>query len=615
MAHTDKNLKYNKLYVTTGTDTIIGSLRHAVIKANLSSHIPSHVIIKSSVGEHITLIDGEIVIASNIKLTNESNNKVKIKSTNSRIFHVTSPSNYLKIGSHKTNPIIFYNSFYDDNGGAIYIEVSNHHLILKHVTIEKCQAQSGGGIYTNGNVILLFSKISFNKANIQGGGIWAGQSVTLYQSLVTQNEVLISSDHHGGGGIFIDNGDCVLNSSSITENSVAYDLNARTGGAGGTGGSGGGIVIMAGSLYVQNKSHVDYNKAYNSGGIQEGVGNVYITDKSTINYNQSFNQALGAAGGGGVTIILGTVFLSQSQICHNKTVGMYSGGIISLVGNIEITNHSQIIGNSNCGPGGGLAMNLGSVSISQSEISDNTGASLGGGFVNFTPYPGLISISESVISNNKLTNAETMRQTIEAFLSVITGNLTSMSNQATQSGGSGGQTLKQNILTIISQLTTAQNTLNSLSLNILGNNTIAGGGIATLLSTNLIVLNSQIENNSMKQVSDQNYPFNGYGGGIFSFGANVNIQNCLIKKNKALTDGGGIYNGTNSSVMIVDTTINENSTRQNGGGILNLGTLEIISSLITHNKAGTNGGGVYTNSKFVKLLTKIKSNKPSNITG
>ena len=605
----------HKIDVTTNQDSILGSLRHAINKANLTPNIVTKIIIKSSVGKVIQLTNGELQIISNIKLINHTGGDLTIKSINGRVFHVLG-SNFLKIASHKNKNIIISDGIADTNGGAIFIETSdqqlpsNHQLILKNVIIKNCRANgSGGAIYTNGNVILISSQILSNGANVQGGGIWAGKNVIMYKSLVRKNQILIANESNGGGGLFVDDGNCVLNQSSVSNNSVAYNETIQTGG------SGGGVIIMTGSLYLNDNSHIDENSAFNSGGIQEGIGNVYMTGKSSSNKNKSFNSATGAAGGGGITITLGTVFISNSQICDNQTVGMFSGGIVSLVGNVTVTNASLIARNTNNGPGGGIAMNLGSVNISNSSVSHNIGASLGGGIVNFTPNPELISITNSEISHNNLTNAETIRQTLGSFLEVVIGNLSNTEKQAQVSGGSGAQNFIQNIPSIIQRLTTVHEQLKALPIEITFGNTVGGGGIACLLSTEVTIFNSSINNNLCGiTVSERNLPFRALGGGVFGWNAKINIQDCMIKKNETVNDGGGIFIGRNGSALIIDTCISENLATERGGGILNHGTLEMISSTIARNKAGKSGGGINTSNPFNELNTIIKQNCPNNVT-
>ena len=440
-----------------------------------------------------------------------------------------------------------------------------------------------------------------------------------------KNKITLTNEANSGGGIFIDNGNCLLNQSSINNNEVL-------------GGSGGGIVVLSGNIYVQNYSHIDYNKAYNSAGIQEGNGNIYITNGSSVNNNNSYNSGTGQAGGGGITISLGVVYISNSQICNNKTLGMYSGGIVSLVGNV-IIKESLICGNTNHGPGGGVAMNVGSLSISKSTIANNVGSSLAGGVVSFSPSPSIVSIDESQILSNTLTNVQTIKQSIGVFLSVVNNYLSGMSKQALLSGGSGGKKFIATIPEISQNISNIQNILNTLPIDQIDHNSIGGGGIGLLLPTSLIINKSIIKDNiSGKKESTENIPFKAFGGGIYSFQAITNIQDSLIENNKSLTSGGGIWNNgeininnskivgnksfeydaggidnqVNGVIVLTNTKIEHNETKNNGGGIDNSGSLDMFSSSIAKNCA-SNGGGIYSNKSFNQFDSKIKYNCPDNI--
>lgn len=626
--------------VTNNLDAGPGSLRDAINQANASLSPRSLVIIKPLKPNKITL-NSEIIISSNIKIVDETESDpfschadpLRISGNNlNRIFHIIGPVTRTKIVSRNPS-IILEKGQTLDKGGAIYVESSPHELVLKYVTITDSQANLGGGIFTQGKVTLLYSHITLNKAQSQGGGIWSEGGVVLQNSTVTKNEVVVPASSNGGGGIFVDNGNCLVNQSCVNHNKVAYDLSQSVGG------NGGGIIVMTGSVFVQNNSHVDYNTSYNIAGIQEGIGNVYVTNNSSVSYNEAFNSASGASGGGGIFLVLGLVYLFQSQVSYNKTAGMYSGGVVVVVGELNVSQ-STVQGNTNRGPGGGLAMNFGSVSVNQSLIADNVGASIGGAIVNFSPSPRYISIVESKINGNILTNAQTIQQSIKVFLSLITEVLSTITQQALVVDGPGGQNFITNVPIVLAQLTDVSNALNLLPIDQLGHNTIGGGALGGLLSSSIIVEKSEIENNFVGQEeSSLNTPYHSLGGGIFALRTHINVQESLLFNNRALTKGGGIWNGNELNVsdstikkncaededgggifndylstsVLINTRVNGNCTKRYGGGIKNDGSLELLSSQVNNNEAGVNGGGIFSHKRILKINTQIKGNKPNNL--
>lgn len=625
--------------VTNNLDSGPGSLRDAINQANASLSLRSVVIIKPIKPNKIVL-NTEIIISANIKIVDETDSDpfsrddhLRISGNNlNRIFHIIEPAVVTKIVS-KNPTLILEKGQTLDRGGAIYVEPSLHELILKYVTITESQANLGGAIFTQGKVTLLYSHITLNRAQSQGGGIWSEGGVILQDSTVTKNEIVIPAASNGGAGIFVDNGNCLVNQSCVNYNKVAYDV------AQSVGGNGGGIIVMTGSVFIQNNSHVDYNTAYNIAGIQEGIGNVYVTNGSSVSYNEAFNSASGASGGGGIFVVLGLVYLFQSLVNYNKTAGMYSGGVVVVVGELNVSQ-STVRGNTNRGPGGGLAMNFGSVSVNQSLIADNVGASIGGAIVNFSPSPRYISIVESKIDGNILTNAQTIQQSIQVFLSLITGVLSTITQQALVVGGAGGNNFITNVPIILGQLTTISNALNLLPIDELGHNSIGGGALGGLLSSAIIVEKSEIKNNFVGQEeSSLNTPYHSLGGGIFALRTHISLQESLVFNNRALSKGGGIWNGNQLNVsgstikkncvdegdgggifndylstsVLINTRVNGNCTHRYGGGIKNDGALELFTSQVNNNEAGVNGGGIFSHKKIRKFSTQIKGNKPNNL--
>ena len=119
---------------------------------------------------------------------------------------------------------------------------------------------------------------------------------------------------------------------------------------------------------------------------------------------------------------------------------MYSGGIVILLGGVTVTDGSQIDGNSNNGPGGGIAANFeGAVTISDgSQVDGNTGAGLGGGIVNFSDTFGISVTGQSQVAHNTLTNDEDALATS----GLISVGLDPTIERAFVSGGRGDAMLK-----------------------------------------------------------------------------------------------------------------------------------------------------------------------------
>lgn len=613
--------KFKTYLVTNSNDSVKGSLRYAIDKANKNNCLCNIKITPEVIESTIVLTGGEIKILGNIKISNKTGKDLTILAgEEERLFHIL-PSSTRTIFESSKYKLILKGGNPKVNGGAINVNSSLNTLILDGVTISHNKAVKGGGIYTNGKLILNSSIVKKNEALSQGGGVWSEGSCTLIKSKISHNFVILPLVSSCGGGLFVDNGDCILNNSSVVHNRVAHTDT--------TGGSAGGLVAMTGNIYVQNHSHVDDNQAFNSGGIQGGKVDIYLTNGSSANRNKSFDTVQSSGGGGAITITKGDVFVYHGQINDNQTVGMFSGGIVSLVGNVSV-EHSKLLRNTNRGPGGAIALNIGDLAVHASILSENTGSSLGGSVVNFTPN-GSIYINASKVSNNILTNSETIAQTIKAFISVITQNIDNTTKQAQESGGAGSQALLKILPQVLEKLTANSKELENIKDF---ENHIAGGGIASLLSCKITLINSDVEDNSSQNVSEANSPFIFLGGGVFNYKGPVNINNSSVQNNTSdigggiwsgvnlnltkatiqgnqATSGGGIF--TNSLANVLDSTITQNTATGNGGGILNNGQLTLISSKITQNNA-ENGGGIYsTNGSLIIFDSKVEQNQPNDI--
>jgi subtilisin-like proprotein convertase family protein len=132
-----------------------------------------------------------------------------------------------------------------------------------------------------------------------------------------------------------------------------------------------------------------------------------------------------------------------------------------------------------------------------------------------------------------------------------------------------------------------------------GQSAYPGGGISTVTKVSLVVLDTNIINNSAE-----------YGGGLFNQGQLI-LNNVLLSGNKATSaatsEGGGLWNTGVSELSGVSIV---NNTASRGGGISNLNVMTVTGSFIDHNDAvGNFGGGIYNrgSSSNLTLLNSIVS--------
>jgi hypothetical protein len=183
-------------------------------------------------------------------------------------------------------------------------------LILEELTLRGGligpQSFPGGGIRTDGGILIISScAIVDNSAGSGGGGI-AANSVTVTNSTIAHN----STSDFGGGGILVEFGPATITNSTITNNSAA---------------GGGGIIVGGGMSIITN---------------------------STIAYNSTRSGLFITSGGGGGLFVTGdgTATLTNSTIAHNSAEG-FGGGLRNSENNPVILQNTILAENTG-GSGG-----------------------------------------------------------------------------------------------------------------------------------------------------------------------------------------------------------------------------------------------------------------------
>ena len=314
--------------------------------------------------------------------------------------------------------------------------------------------------------------------------------------------------------------------------------------------------------------------------------------------------------GGGVASLTGSsgsLTIQGSTISGNTTDDDNGGGVYVENGTTTITN-STIENNSDTFAGGGLFVVAGTLKVSGSTITGNTVGGEGGGI-----YFGQNSNAVSLTITN----------------STITGN-----HAATSDDLDGGGVCQYHGTLNVQNSTISGNTLGSSG----GSD---GGGIAFKGST-FLISGSQINNNvpandSLPGINNGaglylkgsgtisgttisgNTASNGGGGIFFTGGGKLTVQNCTINGNTAQgedDDGGGGINVQSGNLTVINSTISgSNMATHSGGGIYfeGGGTLTVESSTISGNTAEAQndgyggGGGIYVDDGTLYLVNSTIS--------
>lgn len=109
----------------------------------------------------------------------------------------------------------------------------------------------------------------------------------------------------------------------------------------------------------------------------------------------------------------------------------------------------------------------------------------------------------------------------------------------------------------------------------------------------------------------------GDGGGIANLG-NLTVWQSVISNNTAVASGGGFYNASGATASVTNTTVIDNFA-DTGGGVANLGTNLMASSLLASNLAyGPTGlgGGLRATAGLVQLINcTVSGNEAFSFTG
>ena len=234
--------------------------------------------------------------------------------------------------------------------------------------------------------------------------------------------------------------------------------------------------------------------------------------------------------------------------------------------------------------GGGLYASGGTVSISGCTFTGNE-ATDGGGAIYVSQS---ISITHSVISGNRVTGSYGCGGGIYFSTGSITlSDVTVSGNKAehedfTKGGG----------------LYVASGDVNISDSVISGNSAAAGGGIYSFYNNRITVKRSKF----IENVAGNSDDGNGFGGGIYSWGDPLTIQDTLIQGNSShgiKSQGAGVYVTYDSSMSIVNSAIVDNTAsvlstseeKAYGGGVyVYYGTMILANVTIAGNTADSGAG-------------------------
>lgn len=499
-----------------------------------------------------------------------------------------------------------------DGGGGIYnfggtLDINNNTMIMNNTA--DGTSGSGGGIFnnTNGAVTITASVITNNTANRAGGGIednsGAMGSIEMSNTEISENDA--SGMPGNGGGLHVSGaGTITIVNGSITSNTAS---------------EGGGLWNGTGLMTV-NGTTISENTATGAD-VGQGGGGIYNHNGGTLNVLNatiSNNDANGASGsGGGILNSVGSSITVENSEISGNTAERAGGGIEDNSGSGAVTlNNVMLTGNSALsapGNGGGLHVTgAGTIMITGGEVSDNTATLEGGGLWNGL---GTMTITNTDIEENTASGDASnqggggiynLGGTLNITGATISGNIA----DGTSASGGG-------ILSLEGEITISDT-------DIMENSANRAGGAIELVDGTLTVNDSQLMENDVNGGAGMPNP--GNGGALHITGIATVVFNAgMINNNEAASEGGGLWNQTDSNMTLNGVTLDGNSASgdlmDNGGGAIynNGGVLNVKSSTISNNMADGNfgrGGGIHIGGGTANIMhTTISGNMSGGVGG
>ena len=440
-------------------------------------------------------------------------------------------------------------------GGGIHQKGGT--LIIENGTINNNKATSyGGGIYTTGIFTIKNGEINQNTANY-GAGIYTSNPSTMEGGTINNN----TSAKGNGGGIYTNKGTTTIKAGQICNNTATH--------------YGGGVYHHSGTFSLE-AGLISNNVALNyGGGIYHYKGNLTIK-------NGQINKNTATKGGGGIHNSYGIFTLEGGTISNNNTAdwggGIYNNGTLILKGGIIKNNKAN-------NAGGGIYNRIyGNLTMTNGTVANNT-ATNGGGIY------GDLTMTDGTITNNTATNGGGAIYHTNGNLTIQNGQINK--NKATNGGGIFNNTISGTFT--LEGGTISDNTA-----------TAYGGGIYNNNIVTFTMLGGTISSNTAT----------GYGGAIYHNNGNITVKDTQIYKNKAMLGGGIANNATNSTFLMENGTITNNTATNGGGAIYSNGNLTMTSNTITNNTTiNGNGGAIYSNGNLTIQNGQITNNTATNGNG
>lgn len=514
----------------------------------------------------------------------------------------------------------------NSRGGGVY---NNGTLDATDVTISGNTATDGAGLYNDSkNLTLDGATFKSNEAS-QAGTSVEGRGGAIYNSGTIQSTGLLTATsnkafgtHSKGGSIYNAKGASIsIERASITDSSGLYGGSIYNAGnitnsgavtisdtnhekaqyGGGIYNDDTGVITAKGSLEVTKIS-----SSSSSGGIYN-KGIITATGGLTVSYNNAKNNGAGVYNSGTLKNFDEEGNKGSVSILGNKSQqsggGIYNSGVLTLEGdanvNIVISGNSAI-------DGAGIYNTSKNLTLNGATFENNAATGNGGGLYNSADLSSQ-TLKDLTFTSNSAKNGGAIYNAANAKMAV-TGETTLTKNTASSYGGG---------IASYGSFTVAEDA----SLTIDGGNT-DGTEITNANSGGAVYNGVDGEFTVDGALEVKNNKAFASGGGIYNFGKfDVNGAATVSVNTASYGFGGGIYNGEDGTFTVSENasaTISGNTTSRYGGGIDNIGTLQLDGATTVSDNTAEAGGGMYnagTLERSANATLTIQNNQAENGAG
>ena len=453
----------------------------------------------------------------------------------------------------------------DNNGAAIEVTNTDKAITgtISKSTFTNNKAQYGGAIdICAGTIKITNSKFINNSADVEGGAIDINTlngnlKVTISGSKFINNSAPL-------GGAILNIKDLTVKGSTFINNTPNTIFN---------------WVGAGGNLNLNIKTFTD---------LQNAIG--LVTGTLTLNQNVAMTAKEAADFTNGITINKDITIDGKGHTIDAKNLGR----IFSIGEGFTVTLTNATLINGKADKGGAI-YNDGSLTLSDVKLSDNAADSYGGAVFN----NGELVVSDSVFDSNDVLNrgSASVDYGGAAIYNWYDGTLTVSGSNFTNNikNYKNGDRLVGAVATIGDA---------TISDSYFVNNSGRWGGAIT--TSGALIAGDDV---NTLTVSGSTFKENGglYGAGIFVWGSDFTVSDCVFDKNTAFGKGNMTPNNNNGAAIEVTDTNKAiagtiagskftNNKAQYGGAIdICEGNIKITDSIFVNNSADVEGGAIDIN--------------------